>query len=146
MIGTTADGKPFFIKASFFQHLIAFASEGRDEARFYGTNSADTFLGTTVYGKLSSPDENRSLRAYGFDEVRVWGGGGYDVAHLHDSHLGDELINDKTWAQLSNDELDFLLWVTDFEEVHAYSTSSGDKIHMVPADFLLLTEGTWKDF
>ncbi|MBN2218091.1 MAG: hypothetical protein JW719_12020, partial [Pirellulales bacterium] len=147
-------GAGFQIRADYFQHLVAFASKGYDQARLYGTSGTDTFLGTTSYGKMTTLEESRSLRAYGFDKVQAWGLGGNDVAYLHDSPLGDLLETgttapdtEKAWAQLSNDDIDFLVWVTNFESVRAYSNSSGDRKDLDPnvTDFVLITEGTWED-
>ncbi|MBN1589760.1 MAG: hypothetical protein JW888_09615, partial [Pirellulales bacterium] len=148
----TLIGSGFNISASNFQHVVAFADQGHDVATFYGTNGDDTFIGTPVYGKLTSGD--RTFRAYGFDEVNAWGKGGNDKAYLKDSALADlfeargSISNgdgDNAWARLSNEELDFLLWVANFEEVHAESTSSGDRADIGPeVDFVFLT-GIWED-
>ncbi len=143
-------GPGFKVSVSNFQHMVAFAGEGYDEAHLQGTNGDDVFQGTPIYGKLISAD--RSFRAYGFDVVKAWGGGGNDDAYLHDSDLADLLEagvsttpGSEAWAQLSNQELDFLLWVADFEYVLASSTSSGDRKDVDDAVDFLFTEGLWED-
>ena len=145
-------GPGYEIKADSFKHLVGFASQGFDEAHFYGTNGDDTFLGTPSYGKLTRTGGN-TFRAYGFDVVEAWGLGGNDKAYLHDSDLGDLLSArgpatpaDSAWAQLGNDEVNFRLWATEFEEVFAYSTSVGDKKDVDESvdDFLKML-GDWQD-
>jgi len=141
-------GSTFNILAYFFNHLVAYANEGNDVAYFYGTPGDDVFEGTTIYGKMTSKAESRSLRAYGFDEVKSWGNGGLDRAYLHDSHLVDLLetgdptpeTNGHAWAELGNEDLDFRLWITDYDEVFAYSSgpAQDDKHETTnPVDFIL---------
>jgi len=143
-------GAGFKISASNFQHVLAFAGQGNDTVRFFGTEGVDTFIGRPADARLLTAAN--TFRAYGFDTVQAYGKGGDDEAYLYDTSLGELLTangsigdGEDAWADLSNGELNFRLWVADFEYVWVNQTGSGDKKKITDEVDFVFTEGLWEE-
>ncbi len=75
--------------------------------------------------------------------IRIYGGGGYDTAVLHDSALDDALRAEFNSASLANDQL--TCDVRDFSFVEARSEAGGTNSKSIAktVDFVLRTLGPW---
>ena len=71
--------------------------------------------------------------------------GGQDSAYLTDSPGTDYLEADAGWVQLSNAEVGFLHWLSDYEFVEATSRHGPDLKDVTPAVDFLLLQGDWQD-
>ena len=152
----TMSGAGFSISATFFQYVTGYAnSGGYDVATMSGSSGNDTFIGTPIYSKLSRDNGGNEYfnRVYSFDRVDAWGtlGGAAPISTKPSSTTPPRPIScgptsrraRSPWAQLSGQQIDYLYWVANFEQVTAQSTSSGDRKSVTAAVDFLFTEGRW---
>lgn len=138
-------GDGYSIRADFFRNVTGYGNTGgHDVAELYDSAGDDLLDVTPVYAVLRGSGFYN--RAYAFEEVNIRASGGNDTATLHDSALNDYLEADASWTRLSNTDLDFAYWVSNFDRVSATSNNAGDKKTTTSAvDFLLTTPGMWQD-
>jgi uncharacterized secreted protein with C-terminal beta-propeller domain len=104
------------------EKIVALGGGGRDVAHMHGGAGADTYLGTSTFGRLVG--DGFFQKVSGFHDIHVHSGGGADLARLKGAVGDDTLSGDPTSATLSG--AGFMHTVEDFTEVHAFGDGDGN--------------------
>ena len=118
---------------------------GSDSATLQGTAGREVLEIRGASGVLAGPDYRLELRST--ENMLVLGGGGDDLARLHDTAFNDRLDAADDRAAISVAGL-YAHAVAGFESVEAYAddfTGDSDAIDLLAIDYALQTRGDWRD-
>jgi hypothetical protein len=123
------------------KNIVLDGGAGANSVSLVGSAGADVANFAPGSGSLSGA--GYSVKVKNFTAISVNGGGGADVATLHDSVLGDHLTVDGDWANLAND-IGLAVSLQKFGKVTASSTAGGaDSLTVKAHNFVFDQDGNW---
>lgn len=111
-----------------FDKVIGNSAGGDDVAYLSGSNQPDDYVGTPEYGELNGVNAGLDycLRANGFLDTVVFGGGPCDVATLYDSDNDDIFVGRRGNSAIFDIDRNYSHTVKGFSQVDGISDAGGN--------------------